>query len=169
MKPGHTLTTLCENLTFTFLRNERSCQENVSACGRSVSVQTEMPFYLPESRFSGWTLLHLQMEGRDTEKTEHTSGNSCPMSTSVLIPQECTREMNMSLWQAGMNRGHTGDFTAVRFIFLCSYVSVNSLLCIPTFIFLLYTSCISKDLCHHRVCVVSDLENGNLHTNFKRK
>lgn len=165
------LTTPCKNVPFTFLRNERSCQKNMSTCGGSLSVQTEMPFFLPESRFSGWTFLHLQMEGRDTEKTEHTSGNSCPTSTSVLIPQECTRETNMSLWQAEMNPGHTGDITGYCFIFLCSYFSANNLLCIPTFIFfsLLYTSCISNDLCHHIVCVVSDLGEANVHTNFKRK
>lgn len=71
VKPAHTLTTPRENVPFAFLRNERSCQKNMSTCRGSLSVQTEMPFFLPESRFSGWTFLHLQMEGRDTEKTAH--------------------------------------------------------------------------------------------------
>lgn len=144
----------------------------MSACRGSPSVQTEMPVFLPESRFSGWTFLHLQMEGRDTEKTEHASGNSCPTSTSVLIPQECTREMNASLWQAAVNPGHTGDVPDYCFIFLCSYFSAHNWLRIPTLIVLfslLYTSCVSKDHSHHSACVISDLGDANVYTNFKRK
>lgn len=70
------------------------------------------------------------MEGRDTEKTEHASGNSCPTCTSVLIPQECTRETNMSLWQVEMNPGHPADVTGYSFFFPSSFLFSH-----PNFVF----------------------------------